>query len=74
MPRSRLALSRNCGRGMPHITIGRCRDVSAQTLRPFLQAHADFDAGMMHVDSFVLNSSLLMPGGSVYTRELVVAA
>ncbi len=58
----------------PHITIGRCRDVSAQTPRPFLQKHSEFEAGMIHVESFVLNSSLLMPGGSVYTRELIVPA
>jgi 2'-5' RNA ligase len=55
----------------PHVTLARCRDVSPQTIRPFLKAHADFDAGMIHVESFYLNSSELTPAGSVYTRELV---
>ena len=57
----------------PHFTLARCRDVSPQTIRPFLKAHAQFDAGMIHVESFVLNSSQLTPAGSVYTPELTVA-
>jgi RNA 2',3'-cyclic 3'-phosphodiesterase len=56
----------------PHITLARCRDVSAESVRPFLKMHADFDAGMIHVESFCLNSSALTPSGSVYTRELIV--
>jgi 2'-5' RNA ligase len=56
----------------PHITLARCRDVSAESLRPFLRAHAGFDAGMIHVELFCLNSSELTPAGSVYTQELVV--
>ncbi len=56
----------------PHITFARCRDVSAEVVRPFLKSHAAFDAGMIHVESFCLNSSELSPAGSVYTRELVV--
>jgi 2'-5' RNA ligase len=56
----------------PHITLARCRDVSAQAIRPFLKAHADFDAGIIHVESFCLNSSELTPTGSVYTCELLV--
>lgn len=58
----------------PHITLARCRDVSPQTIRPFLKAHADFDAGMIHVESFCLNSSELTLAGSVYTPELVVTS
>ena len=56
----------------PHITLARCRDVSAESVRPFLKAHADFDAGMIHVESFCLYSSALTPAGSTYTQELVV--
>jgi 2'-5' RNA ligase len=56
----------------PHVTLARCRDVSPQTIRPFLKSHADFDAGMIHVESFCLNSSQLTPNGSVYTAELIV--
>ena len=58
----------------PHITLARCRDVSAQSVRPFLRRHAAFDAGMIHVEFFSLNSSELKPDGSVYTRELAVPA
>jgi 2'-5' RNA ligase len=57
----------------PHITLARCRDVSAQSLRKFLQSHADFDAGMVHVDAFHLYSSKLTPAGPIHTRELTVS-
>ena len=56
----------------PHITIARCRDVSAQSLRKFLQSNAEFDAGMIRVDAFHLYSSKLTPGGSIHARELTV--
>jgi 2'-5' RNA ligase len=58
----------------PHVTLGRCHDVSPQTIRPFLKSHDAFDAGMIHVGSFSLNSSDLTPAGSVCTRELLVPA
>lgn len=58
----------------PHVTLARCHDVSPQTIRPFLKSHAAFDAGMIHVESFNLNSSELTPAGSVYTAELVCQA
>jgi 2'-5' RNA ligase len=58
----------------PHVTLARCRDVSPQTIRPFLKTHAAFDAGMIHVESFCLNSSELTPTGSIYTPELIVPA
>ena len=56
----------------PHITIARCRDVSAQSLRKFLQSNAEFDAGMIHVEAFYLYSSELTPAGPIHTRELTV--
>lgn len=58
----------------PHITLARCKEVSAESIRPFLKAHADFDVGMIRVESFSLYSSI--PGllGSAYTRELEVKA
>jgi 2'-5' RNA ligase len=56
----------------PHITVARCRDVSAQTLRKFLQSNAEFDAGMVRVDEFHLYSSRLTPAGPIHTRELTV--
>ena len=56
----------------PHITIARCRDVSAQALRKFLQSNAEFDGGMIRVDAFHLYSSKLMPAGPIHTRELTI--
>src|SRR5215831_7711038 len=57
----------------PHITLARCRDVSAQALRKFLQTNAEFDAGMIHVEAFHLYSSKLTPAGPIHTRELTVS-
>jgi RNA 2',3'-cyclic 3'-phosphodiesterase len=56
----------------PHVTIARCRDVSAQSLRKFLQSNAEFDAGMIRVEDFHLYSSKLTPAGPIHTRELSV--
>ena len=56
----------------PHITMARCRDVSAQSLRKFLQSNGEFDAGMIHVEAFHLYSSKLTPAGPIHTRELSV--
>ena len=56
----------------PHITIARCRDVSAQSVRKFLQSNANFDAGMIRVQTFHLYSSKLTPAGPIHTRELTV--
>jgi 2'-5' RNA ligase len=61
-------------RWTPHMTFARCRDVSAEAARAFLKEHADFDAGMVRVDSFALYSSVPGPLGSAYTRELEVTA
>lgn len=58
----------------PHVTLARCREVAPATIRPFLKSHADFDAGLIHVESFCLNSSELTPNGSVYTAELICQA
>jgi 2'-5' RNA ligase len=56
----------------PHITIARCRNVVPQSLRKFLKANADFDAGMIRVETFHLYSSKLTPSGPIHTRELTV--
>jgi 2'-5' RNA ligase len=55
-----------------HITIARCKGVSAQSLRNFLKTNAEFDAGMIHVEDFHLYSSKLTPAGPIHTRELTV--
>lgn len=57
----------------PHITLARCRDVSSQALRKFLQANVALDAAMVHVESFHLYSSQLTSAGSIHTRELTVS-
>jgi 2'-5' RNA ligase len=57
----------------PHITIARCKNVSAQSLRNFLKTKAEFDAGMIHVEAFYLYSSELTPAGPIHTRELTVS-
>ena len=56
----------------PHITLARCRDVSAQSLRKFLQSNAEFDSGIIRVEAFHLYSSKLTPAGPIHTRELTV--
>lgn len=56
----------------PHITLARCRDVSRQSLQPFLRKTAEFDAGLIKVEQFHLYSSKLLPSGSVHTRELTI--
>jgi RNA 2',3'-cyclic 3'-phosphodiesterase len=56
----------------PHITIARCRDVSGQSLRKFLQSNVELDAGMIRVDALHLYSSKLTPSGAIHTRELTV--
>ena len=56
----------------PHITIARCRDVAAQSIRKFLQSNLDLDAGMIRVEAFYLYSSKLTPAGPIHTRELTV--
>jgi 2'-5' RNA ligase len=58
----------------PHFTIARCRDVSAQSVRKFLKARPDFDAGMIRVDAFHLYSSKLSPEAPIHTREVTVFA
>ena len=58
----------------PHITLARCQDLSAESIRRFLRAHGAFDAGLIRIDSFHLKSSLLTPAGSIYTTELTVPA
>jgi 2'-5' RNA ligase len=56
----------------PHITIARCRDVSAQSLRKFLQSNSELAAGMIRVDAFHLYSSKLTPAGPIHSREMSV--
>jgi len=56
----------------PHITLARCQNVSRQALQHFLRAQAEFDGGLVRIDSFQLKSSRPTPAGSSYTTELTV--
>ncbi|HEX5175972.1 MAG TPA: RNA 2',3'-cyclic phosphodiesterase [Chthoniobacteraceae bacterium] len=56
----------------PHITLARCEKVSAESIRPFFHGLADFDGGLVPIDSFQLKSSFLTPSGSIYATELLV--
>lgn len=58
----------------PHVTIARCKEVSAEAIRPFLKKHADYSGGLIRIESFSLYSSIPGPFGSDYTRELSVRA
>jgi 2'-5' RNA ligase len=58
----------------PHVTLARCRDISAAALRPFLRSNANYDAGLVPVHEFHLKSSRLTPAGSIHTIELSVHA
>ena len=58
----------------PHFTIARGRGISPALIQSFLKKYRDYDAGMIHVESFCLISSELTPAGSVYTQELIVPA
>lgn len=54
----------------PHITLARCKNVAAESVRPFLKKHAGFDGGLVRVNSFALYSSEPRESGSIYVREL----
>lgn len=56
----------------PHITVGRCRGVSSQALRPWVLRNESAEFGLIHVTEFVLFSSVLTPEGPIYDRELRV--
>ena len=58
----------------PHVTLARCQRISPQSVRKFLKANADLDAGMVRVDSFHLYSSKLTPAGPIHTCELTISA
>jgi 2'-5' RNA ligase len=51
----------------PHVTIGRARGLSAQTIRPFLRKHAEGYFGTLPVEGFTLYSSLRRASGPVYS-------
>ncbi len=58
----------------PHLTLARCQDVARSSIQRFLRENADYDAGLVLIDSFQLNSSRPTPAGSFYRTELTVEA
>ena len=42
---------------LPHVTVGRTRELSSQALQPLLRKHAKTEHGIFHVERFVLFSS-----------------
>ncbi|MBV8377939.1 MAG: RNA 2',3'-cyclic phosphodiesterase [Verrucomicrobia bacterium] len=54
----------------PHVTIGRGRGISRQTLQPFLRRNAETEFGLAHVTGFQLYSSILAAGGAKHRVEL----
>ena len=54
----------------PHITIGRAKGVSRQTLQPFIRRYAEADFGMFEVTGFALYSSVLSPAGAIHHLEI----
>ena len=50
----------------PHVTLGRCRDLSDSDLRPLLDACAHDVFGSFEAQTFTLFASVLQPGGPEY--------
>jgi len=53
----------------PHVTLARLKDVSIDSIRPFLRAQESREFCLIEVRSFVLMSSRPGPDGSVYQVE-----
>lgn len=53
----------------PHVTLARCRDTRTARIERFVADHAAFAAPPFPVDRFILYSSRLGRGGSVYIAE-----
>ena len=54
----------------PHITVGRAKDISSQTLQPFVRRHAETEFDLMKVTGFELYSSVLAPAGATHRLEM----
>ncbi len=57
----------------PHVTVARVRDLSRQSLQPFLRKFAETEFGMFNVTGFTLYSSVLSPEGANHKPEIQVA-
>ena len=54
----------------PHITIARLREVSRQSLKPFLRMHEGREFGLWKVTEVVLFSSVVSGEGATHTVEM----
>ena len=54
----------------PHITIGRAKGISRQSLQPFIRQYAETDLGLFEVKGFALYSSVLSPLGAIHHLEM----
>jgi 2'-5' RNA ligase len=54
----------------PHVTIGRAKGISQQTLQPFIRSHAETEFGLVRVTGFELYSSVLAAGGATHRVEM----
>jgi 2'-5' RNA ligase len=57
----------------PHITLARLRGAPRDRVITFLTTHALYASAPFDVNTFVLYSSLMTPGGSIYRPERVYA-
>ncbi len=56
----------------PHITLARFKtSPPSDAVRTFHNRHIHFQTASIPVDSFILYSSTLTPGGSIYNREAI---
>lgn len=65
----RLGLPAEARKYSPHVTLARLRGAAAPRLQRFVETNGHFLAGPLPVERFVLFSSALGSGGSVYTVE-----
>lgn len=58
----------------PHFTIARARGVSKTLIDLFLKQHRDYDAGLIHIESFTLYESKLTAGGAIHREVRIIRA
>jgi len=62
-------IARETRKFTPHVTLARLRGASAPRLQRFVAEHADFMAGPVPVERFILYSSFLSSSGAIHTPE-----
>jgi len=54
----------------PHVTVGRAKGVSRQTIQPFVRRYSEAEFGLFEVKGFALFSSVLSPAGAIHHLEM----